>query len=426
MSGVTALPTSTDLLVVGAGPAGAAAAAWAARAGLDVLLVDAAVFPRDKTCGDGLTPRAIAELQKLGLGDYLRGRTVNQGLRAHGFGQTLHLPWPGGTLPEWGSAVPRTELDDRIRRVAIDDGAVAVDGVKAVDVRMEGGCVAAVIFHNADASLSEVVCNRLVVADGVRSTLGKVLGREWHRDTVYGVAGRAYIRSERADDPWISSHLELRDEQGDILSGYGWIFPLGNGTAPDGGSEINIGVGTLATAKRPARIALKPLMSFYTDERREEFELSGELRAPTSALLPMGGAVSGVAGPNWVLIGDAAACVNPLNGEGIDYGLETGRLAVDLMSDGGPDADLGETWPALLKEHYGESFSIARRLSGLVTLPRLLPTLGPVGMRSDWLMTLALRWMGNLITDEDRDRAARIWRWAGRRSISLDSRPPFT
>ncbi len=423
---MTGLPSSTDLLVVGAGPAGSAAAAWAARAGLDVLLADAAVFPRDKTCGDGLTPRAVAELQRLGLGEYLADRTVNQGLRAHGFGQTLHLRWPGGHLPAWGSAVPRTELDDRIRRVAMDEGAVGVDGVRAVDVRIENGRVAAVLFRDADSVVHEVACRRLVVADGVRSSLGRQLGRQWHRDTVYGVAGRAYITSGRADDPWISSHLELRDEQGGILSGYGWIFPLGLGTAPHGGSEINIGVGTLATEKRPARIALKPLMSFYTEERRSEFELSGDLRAATSALLPMGGAVSGVAGPNWALIGDAAGCVNPLNGEGIDYGLETGRLAVDMMVERGPEADLAEAWPSLLKDHYGEAFSIARRLSGLVTIPRLLPTLGPVGMRSDWMMTLALRWMGNLITDEDRDRAARLWRWAGRRSITLDTRPPFS
>lgn len=426
MAGVTELPSSTDLLVVGAGPAGSAAAAWAARAGLDVLLVDAAVFPRDKTCGDGLTPRAVDELQRLGLGEYLRGRTVNQGLRAHGFGQTLHLPWPGGTLPDWGSAVPRTELDDRIRRVAVEDGATCADGVKAVDVRLEGGRVAAVMLKDSEGTVHEVDCKRLVVADGVRSTLGKKLGRQWHRDTVYGVAGRAYINSVKADDPWISSHLELRDEHGDILSGYGWIFPLGLGSAPDGSDEINIGVGTLATAKRPAKIALKPLMEFYTEERREGFQLSGDLRAPTSALLPMGGAVSGVAGPNWTLIGDAAGCVNPLNGEGIDYGMETGRLAVDMMVELGAEADLARAWPELLKEHYGEAFSIARRLSGLITIPKLLPTLGPVGMRSDWLMTLALRWMGNLITDEDRDRAARIWRWAGRRSIAIDSRPPFS
>jgi geranylgeranyl reductase family protein len=416
------IPAQTDVLVVGAGPAGSAAAAWAARAGADVVLADAAVFPRDKTCGDGLTPRAIAELQRLGLEDWLRAHTVNRGLRAHGFGQTLLLPWPGpgesGTgLPAWGSAVARTELDDHLRTTAIKAGAVAVDGARAVDVRLEGDRVAAVVFRTA-AGTVEIACRRLVVADGVRSPLGKLLGREWHRDTVYGVAGRSYVASEMSDDPWISSHLELRGEDGDILSGYGWIFPLGTG-------EVNLGVGTLATAKRPANVAIKPLMAHYAEQRRADFRLSGDLRAPTSALLPMGGAVSHVAGRNWALIGDAAACVNPLNGEGIDYGLETGRLVAEVLAEQ-PDADLGTTWPALLSDHYGEGFSIARRLAGLVTVPRLLPTLGPAGMRSDWLMTLALRWMGNLVTDEDRDRAARVWRWAGRRSLSLDNRPPFS
>jgi geranylgeranyl reductase family protein len=407
-------PLQTDVLVVGAGPAGSAAAAWAARAGLDVVLADAAVFPRDKTCGDGLTPRAIGELERLGLRDWVRAHTVNQGLRAHGFGQTLHLPWPGGNLPDWGSAVARTELDDHLRSTALKSGATGLDGARAVDVRMDGERVAAVVFKDG----REVACRRLVVADGVRSPLGKVLGREWHRDTVYGVAGRSYVSSTRADDPWISSHLELRGEQNEILSGYGWIFPLGAGSG-----EVNLGAGTLATAKRPADVAIKPLMRLYADRLRAEFGLGEELRAPTSALLPMGGAVSHVAGRNWALIGDAAACVNPLNGEGIDYGLETGRLVAELLAE---DADLGTVWPQLLRDHYGESFSIARRLAGLVTVPRLLPALGPVGMRSDLLMTLALRWMGNLVTDEDRDRAARVWRWAGKHSLAKDARPPFS
>jgi menaquinone-9 beta-reductase len=410
----------TDVLVVGAGPAGSAAAAWAARAGLDTLLIDAAVFPRDKTCGDGLTPRAIHELQLLGLEDWLRAHTVNQGLRAHGFGQTLLLPWPGpaesGTgLPDWGSAVARTELDDHLRTTAIKAGAAAVDGARAVDVRLEGGRVTAVTFRR-EGEVFDVACRRLVVADGVRSPLGKLLGREWHQDTVYAVAGRSYVASSESDDPWISSHLELRGENDEILSGYGWIFPLGSG-------EVNLGVGTLATQNRPAQVAIRPLMQRYADERRADFGLTGELRAPTSALLPMGGAVSNVAGPNWALIGDAAACVNPLNGEGIDYGLETGRLVVEVM---GTHEDLSTVWPGLLRDSYGEAFSIARRLAGLVTLPGLLRTLGPAGMRSDWLMTLALRWMGNLVTDDDRDRAARVWRWAGRRSLARDQRPPFS
>ena len=134
-------PLRTDVLVVGAGPAGAAAATWAARAGRDVVLADAAVFPRDKTCGDGLTPRAVAELDRLGLGDWVRAHSVNQGLRAHGFGQTLHLPWPGGTLPDHGSAVPRTELDAGIRDAALGAGATGVEGAKAVDATVDGGRV---------------------------------------------------------------------------------------------------------------------------------------------------------------------------------------------------------------------------------------------------------------------------------------------
>jgi len=425
-----ALPTSTEVLVVGAGPAGSAAAAWLARSGVDVLLVDAATFPRDKTCGDGLTPRAVAELIGLGLEDWLRAHPVNKGLRAHGFGQTLHLPWPGGNLPDWGSAVPRTELDDHLRTTAIKSGATAVDGLRALSVRMDGDRVSHVIFRSPTPATDsrqqargsvEIACRSLVVADGVRSPLGKALGREWHRDTVYGVAGRSYAASDRADDEWISSHLELRDastgsgRRGEALPGYGWIFPLG--------TEVNLGAGMLATSKRPASMAIKPLMRQYAEQCRAEFALRGELRAAASALLPMGGAVSGVAGANWALVGDAAACVNPLNGEGIDYGLEGGRLVAGVIAAG---ESLGVAWPAVLREHYGEAFSVARRLAGIATLPRLVTALGPGGMRSDRLMLLALRWMGNLVTDDDRDRAARLWRWAGRRSIALDHRPPFS
>jgi geranylgeranyl reductase family protein len=407
-------PSDADVLVVGAGPAGSAAAAWAARAGLDVVLADKATFPRDKACGDGLTPRAIAELTRLGLDDWLRGRSVNWGLRAAGFGQELYLPWPGGSLPAYGSAVPRTELDATVRQVALDDGARPLDDARAVDVERSGDRVSAVVFRRGSCEHT-VRCRWLVVADGARSQLGRVLGREWHRETAYGVAIRAYAKSGRSDDPWISSHLELRSPQGELLSGYGWVFPLGDG-------EVNVGVGTLATSRRPADLQLRRLIDLYADARRDEWQLDGEVRAPSSALLPMGGAVSGVAGPNWGMVGDAAGCVNPLNGEGIDYGLETGRLIADLVAQGG---DLDRAWPALLRQHYGEAFSIARRLAGLITVPGLLPSAGPVGMRSRALMKLALRLMGNLITEDDHDAVARLWHAAGRLSTRFDERPPF-
>ncbi|OZE27801.1 FAD-linked oxidoreductase [Rhodococcus sp. 05-2255-1e] len=409
-----ALPSSTDVLVVGAGPAGSSAAAWAARSGRDVVLADAAVFPRDKTCGDGLTPRAVAELDRLGLGEWVRGTARNRGLRLSGFGQELELEWPSRSFPAVGSAVPRTELDDRIRRAAVEAGAVMAEGAKAVSVTRDGNAVRSATLQTGEGS-HDIACRTLIVADGVRSTLGKQLGRQWHRDTAFGVAARAYITSARSDDEWISSHLELRDGAGTLQPGYGWVFPLNDG-------NINIGVGTLATATRPAPGALRPLLDLYTQQRRSEWELTGELRSVASALLPMGGAVSGVAGVNWAIIGDAAACVNPLNGEGIDYGLEGGRMVVDLLDH----ADLTDAWPTVLREHYGQAFSIARRLAGLLTVPRFLPAAGPVGMRSRALMKVAVRCMGNLVTEADSDLVARTWRTAGTTSLKIDSRPPFS
>lgn len=415
---------STDVLIVGAGPAGSATAAWAARHGLDVMLVDAETFPRDKPCGDGLTPRAIAEMDALGLSPWLEGRARNWGLRAAGFGQELYLPWPGGSLPRNGGAAPRVVLDDAIRQVALDSGAVAVEGHRATDVVMDGTRVAAVEFSSGSgrtATKRTITCKRLVVADGARSQLGRRLGREWHRGTAYGVAARGYIDSERSDDPWISSHLELRGTEGELLSGYGWVFPLGDG-------QVNVGVGTLATDKHPADVNLRQLLGHYADQQRDGWRLSGEVRDPWSALLPMGGAVSGVAGANWLLVGDAAGCVNPLNGEGIDYGLETGHLAAQLLAETIPNVSMDYTpqWAPILRRQYGTAFSIARRLAGYLTVPGLLPTLGPIGMRSRILMTVALRVMGNLVTEEDKDTVARLWRASGRLSLRLDERPPFS
>jgi flavin-dependent dehydrogenase len=303
-------------------------------------------------------------------------------------------------------------LDDRIRKVAEESGARMRLGVKAVGANHDSS---ARVTSVTLADGTQVGCRELIVADGVRSTLGRVLGRRWHQETVYGIAARGYLATARSDDPWLTSHLELRSPDGAVLPGYGWIFPLGNG-------EVNIGVGALSTSKRPAELALRPLMSYYTDLRRDEWGFEGQPRAMSSALLPMGGAVSGVAGRNWMLIGDAAACVNPLNGEGIDYGLETGRLAVEMLGSG----DLSKAWPHLLQSHYGRGFSVARRLGLLLTFPRFLPAAGPLAMRSTTLMGIAVRVMGNLVTDDDADWVARAWRGSGRFSRLLDRRKPFS
>lgn len=420
-SDLPARPTEADVVVVGAGPAGAAAARYAAAAGRAVLLVDMADFPRDKTCGDGLTPRAVAELRTLGLGDYLTGRPRIDGLELNGWGAQQRVRWPSGTFGPVGSAVSRIEFDDAVRQHAVAAGAAMLLGAKVIDVEHAGDRISAIVVEHGGHRWN-ITLTDLIVADGVRSPVGKLLGRSWHRDTAYGVAARAYVKSERADDNWMGSHLELKAADGELLPGYGWVFPLGSSGAL-GTTEglVNVGVGALATSKRPASLALKPVLAHYADQVGDQWRLTGAPQRVTSALLPMGGAVSGVAGRNWMLIGDAAACVNPLNGEGIDYALETARLAVELLGT----QDYSTRWPAILTEHYGLAFSAARRLAGLLTMPKTVPVLGRPGIRSNALMSTVVRVMGNLITPEDSDLVARAWRTAGRASVRVDTRPPF-
>ncbi|MFN3340174.1 MAG: geranylgeranyl reductase family protein [Dietzia sp.] len=408
------LPASTDVLVVGCGPAGSATATWLARAGREVTVLDAAEFPRDKTCGDGLTPRAMLEVDRLGLGSWARDRITIQGLELRGFGHERRVPWPAGDHGGVGSAVRRTVFDDRLRETAVEAGAMVIEGVRVTDV--EKGDDGEVIAIRAGDH--RIACRTLILADGVRSPVGRLLGRTWHRDSVYAVAARSYVRSSRHDHPWIGSDLELRDEAGAIQPGYGWVFPLGDG-------EVNLGVGALATASRPANVAVKDLLRHYARSVRDSWELETEPRAVTSALLPMGGAVSGLAGRNWATVGDAAACVNPLNGEGIDYALEGGRLLADLIVAGGPGGDLTRAWPEVLRRNYGEAFAIARDAARLLTYPRFLPLAGPVGMRSQTLMSAAVRCMSNTVADSDRDIVARGWRAAGSVARRLDRRPLF-
>ena len=407
--------TACDVLIVGAGPAGSAAAFHAANRGYDVLLIDAATFPRDKTCGDGLTPRAMHELAALGVAHDITSRYTSRGLKLHGFGGSVTSPWPTSPFGTTGSAMPRTELDDLLRRHANAQPAVTMwDNATALTPETQHGRITAVTVRYRGVE-KRITCRFVIVADGVRSPFGKKLGRTWHKGDVYGIAARSYCTTPLSHDPWIHSHLELRDSDGVIQPGYGWIFPLGNGS-------VNLGCGALSTDARPAKVNTKKLLELYASQQRAAWSL-GQTTSVASALLPMGGAVSNVSGPNWALIGDAAACVNPLNGEGIDYGLETARMAVGMLDDA---KDLTLLWPYLLRSAYGNTFLLARTLARVLTYPRFLGAVGPVGFRgpqSRILMPLAVRLMGNLVTDSDRDLVARTWHAAGRARRAFSHRP---
>ncbi|MDO4909075.1 MAG: geranylgeranyl reductase family protein [Corynebacterium sp.] len=412
---------SYELVIIGAGPAGSSAAIHAAQLGYTVALIDAADFPRDKTCGDGLTPRAMKELATLGLTDSLPYR--NQGLSLAGFGVSVKCPWPEGME---GSASRRMTLDNMLFHRATNKPNVEA---------YTGSPVSDVSFHSSGSLSTVTLANGTVIsgtyfiiADGVRSQVGKMLGRTWHRGTIYGIAARAYCSTPMADYPWIHSDLELREPDGTLQPGYGWIFPLG---AEDG--YANVGCGALSTAARTAQINTKKLLRHYVDMKNSEDNgMSWQFGAPeniASALLPMGGAVSNISGPNWILIGDAAACVNPLNGEGIDYALETARLGVGLIDSvygahGGSSSvsHLRWLWPQILRAEYGEAFSLARQAAILLTYPRMIRYGGPLVMRAG-LMPIAARLMGNLVFEEDKDLIAKFWRTAGKAACRIDSQP---
>lgn len=400
---------------MGAGPAGSSAAIHAAHRGMETLIVDMAEFPRDKTCGDGLTPRAIHQLDKLGLAQKVTDNYTSNGLKLHGFGGSVTAAWPDSVFGKVGSAMARTEFDAYLLDHARSLEAVTfLGGVGAEGVELSA------VDGITSVTLSDgrtVKPKFVIVADGVRSTFGKLLGRTWHKNEVYGIAARSYCETPKSKEPWIHSHLELKDEDGTIQPGYGWIFPLGNGLA-------NVGCGALSTDKRPAKINTKKLLHFYASQQSAEWGF-GEPQQVTSALLPMGGAVSHVAGRNWALIGDAAACVNPLNGEGIDYALETAALAVGLLDAG---KDLTLLWPFTLRENYGEAFMLARTAARLLTYPQFLPIAGPVGLGKPlgkYLMPAAARLMGNLVTEDDKDLVARAWNLSGRGLLSMRSNSPL-
>lgn len=414
---------SSEILIIGAGPAGSAAAWYAAQEGYHVGVVDMAnhlTSPRDKTCGDGLTPRAVAALQHMEAEAILDGRPYIKGLKLHGFGGSVAEPWPTiGRFPTRGSAVARTELDAALLRHAVTAGAEFHGGIKIIDATLHRGDRVSAVT-GVDTTTGEEITFRftyLLLAEGVRSGIARKLGVQWLRGMVHGVAARSYIRTPHGDEPWIHSHLELRDENRVAQPGYGWVFPLG-------GNRANLGCGALATSQRPSGVNTKKLLRQYADQLRQEWDIDGEPQRVTSALLPMGGAVTRVAGENWAAIGDTAALVNPLNGEGIDYALESARLVVSLLPDAQRNRDgLRHLWPAALRQEYGEAFSLARRLAMGLTMPGLMSALGPVGMKgpqAQALMGVATRLMGNLVTPQDRDLTSRLWRAAGAVSVAAD------
>ena len=248
LTAVTA-PHRHDVLVIGGGPAGAAAGHWLGRAGRDVVIVEKKTFPREKTCGDGLTPRAVTQLRAMGLEEKIAANHHRyDGLRCIAHGITLEMPWPQHPVhPSHGYVVRRRDLDTMVAAEAEARGARLLQGTEALRPILRDGLLAgAVVKDKASGEERELHARYVVIADGSLSRFGRALGNQRDKRLPQGMAIRGYFESPLHAEPWIESALDVRDRNGDAMPGYGWIFPCGDGT-------INVGIGLLSTFRGLAR-----------------------------------------------------------------------------------------------------------------------------------------------------------------------------
>jgi len=403
-----------DVLVVGGGPAGAAAAYWLATAGHDVCVIERKTFPRDKTCGDGLTPRAVRQLADMGLEPAIAAaHHRHDGLRALAHGITLELPWPDHPeFPSYGYVVRRRDLDGMVADHAAAAGATLRTGTEAVRPVLRDGLVAGAVVKSKESGTTEEIHARyVVVADGSLSRFGRELGTARNKSYPQGIAIRGYFESTLSKDPWIESALDVHDRDGRSLPGYGWIFPLGDGT-------INVGIGLLSTFKGYKDVNTSHLMREWAATAPEHWGIDPEamLAPATGGRLPMAGSMNPKVGPNWVVIGDAAGSINPFNGEGIDYAYETARMAAGLLDESlttGTAMPL-QRYPSLLDDEYGLYFKVARAFAKVIGQPTLMKELTRVGMRSQTLMEWVLRIMANLLREDELGPAEAAYRSVAR------------
>ncbi len=416
-AGLSSTTEHADVIVVGAGPGGSAAAAYLAMHGLDVVLLEKSSFPRDKICGDGLTPRAVRELIHLGVDT--DGWIRNKGLRIVGGGHRLQLDWPDvAGFPPYGMVRPRSVLDETLARHAQVRGARLYERMNVTaPVRANGtngpivGVTAKVMGENDRATgATTTFCAPVVIAaDGNSSRLSLGMNRPKRDDRPMGVAVRTYYQSPtRTDDDYLESWLELwvpEDPAADpadpatkkiLLPGYGWLFGAGDGTT-------NVGLGMLNTSPAFGQVDYKDVLRRWVATLPADWTLSAEtMTAPIrGAALPMCFNRQPLYADGLLLVGDAGGMINPFNGEGIDYAMESGRKAAELVAqalsrDAAGRERVLASYHTLLKDELGGYYTLGRGFARLIGHPEVMRLAVKYGLPRTTLMRLLLKLMANL------------------------------
>ena len=318
---------SADAVVVGAGPGGASTAHALASLGRRVLLLERHTFPRDKSCGDGLTRPAVAQLSAMGAVDGLSGLPVEgvtfrmRGKRSRGF---IYPPMPHAGGRRGGLVVPRLELDQRVQQCAVEAGAELWENTTARGLTRAGEDVSGVVVSRG-GQLVEITSPVVVCADGATSPLGRAAGLVTSPRGEMGYAIRGYYSGIASVMERLEVYMPLLDATDRyILPSYGWVFPVG----PD---KANVGVGLF---ERRHGANVRELMGRFVewlmreDDRFAEATPEGPWRG---APVRFDFVPERCAGVGVCLVGDAAGMVSPFTGEGISYALESGRIAAQVI-----------------------------------------------------------------------------------------------
>jgi len=401
--------------VVGAGPAGSSVAFYLASAGLDVLLLEKSRFPREKVCGDGLTPRAVKALTAMGVPiAESDGWVRNKGLRIIGGGGRIELDWPElSNYPGYGLVRTRLDFDETLARHAEKAGARLLEGVTVTGPRLDDrtGRITGVTAKqalNGETAPREFSARVVVAADGNSSRLSVAMGLRKRDDRPMGVAVRTYYTGPRHDDDYLEAWLDLWDGE-KLLPGYGWIFGMGDGTS-------NVGLGLLNTSESFGHIDYRVLLRKWLAGMPAEWGLTEENRTQPvrGSALPMGFNRTPHYTRGLLLAGDSGGMVNPFNGEGIAYALESGEMAARLITQAlaRPTAAGLETvlqsYPKELKVAYGGYYTLGNTFVQAIGHPAFMRFATRHGVKRPYIMRFTMKLLGNLTEARGGDAVDRV------------------
>ena len=403
-----------DVIVVGAGPAGATTACWLADRGLTVTLLEKSRFPRDKVCGDGLTPRATKQLLRLGIDvSEEAGWLHNKGLRVYGGREEpFELPWPElAEFPSFGLVRKRADFDELLARRAVERGATLHEdaNVRAAVIDDRTGRITGVSTKDGRTFTAPLV----VAADGNSSPIAKSMGLLKDAKRPMGVACRTYFTSPRHDDDWMESWLELWDGKpgkSNLLPGYGWIFGMGDGTC-------NVGLGTVASTATSQKLNYRELLQTWLANTPAEWGFSpdNQIGGISSAALPMAFNRKPAYTRGLLLVGDSGGMVSPFNGEGIPYAMEAGELAADAVARAhaeGVGTRAAEKalagYPKQLSAEWGGYFRLGQIFVKLIEHPQVMRLCTRYGLPRPTLMRFTIKLLAHLYDTKEGDWMDRV------------------